>query len=197
MTGWPSVLATPAMYASILASAWFCSSASGAGAEDFSERCRELSGQAKVTVLFEDRPVATDDTRSIETLNKLSGKPAGGLHNVYGLTHAVPNFRMSVATRMIADENGRTCAMPDISMVLGFSAIEVYLARELTDWCRRSVIRAHEDEHVSTWRSHLRAGAQLLTTILRREVGEARIYATRDEVEAGYAPGRRNSPGRG
>jgi hypothetical protein len=61
----------------------------------------------------------------------------------------------------------------------------MYLARELTDECRRSVIREHEQEHVNTWRAHLRASAQMLTTILRRDVGEPRVYASREEAAAG------------
>jgi hypothetical protein len=159
--------------------------ANTAGADEFSERCGELARQARIGVTFADRAVATDETRNVETLNKMSGKPAGGLHNVYGLTHAVPTLRMNVTPRIVEDGDGRICAMPEIAVILGFSEMAVYLARELTDPCRRNVIRAHEDEHVNTWKAHLRAGAQLLTTILRREVGDARIYATRDEVEAG------------
>ena len=162
-----------------------CLGAGCANADDFAARCRELSGQTNVSVAFQDRPVVTDESRNIQALNELSGKPAGGHHNVYGLTHAKPYFRLSVVPRVVVDGHGKSCAMPDIALSLGFSEITVYLARELTDRCRRNVIREHEEEHVSTWKAHLRASAQFLTTILLREMGEARTYGSRDEVEAG------------
>ena len=123
-------------------------------------------------------------TRNVEALNGVVGQTAGG-HHVYGLTHANPYVQLTVVPRAIAIGDGRFCAMPDISLALGFSEFVVYLARELTDECRRSVIREHEQEHVNTWRSHLRASAQMLTTILRRDVGEPRVYASREELQAG------------
>ena len=73
----------------------------------------------------------------------------------------------------------------DIALELGFSAFVVYLAKELTDPCHREIVRQHEQEHVNTWKSHLRASAQLLTTVLRRNIGEAHLYASRDEAEQG------------
>ncbi len=162
-----------------------CISAGGASAAEVPASCRELSRQVKIAVGFQDHAVTTDVSRNVEALNALSGKPAGGRHHVYGLTHAKPDIRLSVVPRAVALGNGQICAMPDISLALGFSEIVVYLARELTDECRRNVIREHEQEHVNTWRAHLRASAQMLTTILRRDVGEPRVYASRDEVDAG------------
>jgi hypothetical protein len=175
----------PAKLTSYLAAALVCLGAGCASADDFAERCRELPRQVKITVTFQDRPVITDDSRNVQTLNGLSGKRAGSHPDIQGLTHAEPSFSLSTVPRAVADGRGQICAMPDISLGLGFSEIVVYLARELTDSCRRSIIREHEEEHVNRWKSHLRASAQLLTTILLREVGEPRIYASRDEAEAG------------
>lgn len=174
-----------AEFTSYLAVGLVCLGASHANAHDFAERCRELSQRVTIAVTFQDRPVVTDESRSIQALNGLSGKRAGSLHNVYGLTHAEPYFRMSVVPRAVADGHGQICAIPDISVSLGFSEIVVYLARELTDRCRRNIIREHEEEHVNTWKAHLRASAQLLTTILLREVGEPRTYASSEEAVAG------------
>jgi hypothetical protein len=162
-----------------------CLGARCAIADDFAERCTQLTQQVRISVTFEDLPVVTDESRDVQALNGLSGKQASSNHNVYGLTHAKPYFRLSVAPKVISDGRGNYCAMPDMAIQLGFSAMVVYLARELTDGCRRTVIWDHEMEHVNTWRAHLRASAQLLRTILLREVGEARTYASRDEVEAG------------
>jgi len=162
-----------------------CFGATCACADDFAGSCGALPQQVKVAVAFQDRAVVTDESRNVQALNGLSGKPAGAHHNVYGLTHAEPNFRLSVVPRAVVGGDGQICAMPDISVSLGFSEIVVYLARELTDECRRNVIREHEQEHVNTWKTHLRASAQLLTTVLRRDIGEPRLYASRDEAEAG------------
>lgn len=174
-----------AKFTSYWVAALVCLGTSCAGADDFAERCKQLAQQVKISVTFEDLPVVTDESRNIQALNGLSGKRASSHHNVYGLTHAKPYFRLSVVPKVISDGHGNICAMPDISIKLGFSELVVYLARELTDRCRRNIIWEHEEEHVNTWRAHLRASAQLLTTILLREVGDSRTYASRDEVEAG------------
>jgi hypothetical protein len=169
-----------------LAVAMVCLDASYASADGFAERCRELSQQVRISVIFEDRQVITDESRNIEALNGLSGKRADAYHHrVYGLTHAEPYFRLSVVPRGVFGDHGQICAMPDIAVSFGFSEITVYLARELTNPCRRNVIREHEEEHVKTWKAHLRASAQLLTPTLLREVGEPRIYTSRDDTEAG------------
>jgi hypothetical protein len=67
---------------------------------------------------------------------------------------------------------------------LGFTEFVVYLAKELTDPCHKDIIRQHEQDHVNTWKSQMRASAQLLTTVLRRDMGEARYYMSRGEAEA-------------
>jgi len=162
-----------------------CECAAAAQTSDFAERCAQLPQHAQIAVTFQDRQVATDDTRNLQELNRISGKPAGDNHNVYGLTHAVPNFRMRVTPRAVVDSDGRICAMPDIAIELGFSEFVVYVAKELTDACLQDIIRQHEQEHVNTWKSHLRASAQLLTTVLRANIGKPRFYATREEADAG------------
>jgi len=159
--------------------------AGGARADDFTERCAQLPQQAKITVVFHDRQVIANDTLNVQELNRMGGRPPGDLHNVYGLTHAKPVYRLQVAPRTLADGGDRICAVPDISIELGFSEFVVYLAKELTQQCHQDIIRQHEQEHVNTWKSQLRASAQLLTTVLRRDIGEVRYYTSREETEAG------------
>lgn len=156
-----------------------------ASADDFARRCNELSRDVKIQVNFQDREVATDESRTVQALNQMSGKRSGSSHNVYGLTRATPLLRLEVTPRAIADSDGRVCAIPDISVILGFSELEMYLAMELTDLCRKQVIREHEEEHVKTWRAHLRVSASLLANVLQREVGESRIYGSREAAELG------------
>jgi hypothetical protein len=156
-----------------------------ARADDFSDHCVLLPQEANITVVFHDRDVMTDDTRNIQELSRIAGRPPGDNHNVYGVTHAKPTFRVRVAPRVIAGNDGHVCAMPDIAIEFGFSEFVVYLAKELTDPCRRDIIRQHEQEHVNTWKSHLRASAQLLTTVLRRDVGAPRYFASQIEAENG------------
>jgi hypothetical protein len=154
-------------------------------ADDFTARCAELPQQAKISVTFHDRQVESDNTRTIQELNRIARRPAGDYHNVYGLTHAKPDFRLQVAPRILVTDDGRACAVPDIAIELGFAAFVVYLAKELTDPCPQDIIRQHEQEHVNTWKSHLRASAQLLATVLHRNLGDAREYATREEAVTG------------
>jgi hypothetical protein len=121
----------------------------------------------------------------VQELNRLRASPADELHNVYGVTYAKPSVHLVVAARMADDGGGRICAMPEILIELGFSEFSVYLAKDVTDPCRQEIIRQHEQEHVNTWRSQFRASAPLLTTVLRRDIGEARYYGSREEAEAG------------
>ena len=163
----------------------YCSLTGAAYADEFAERCALLSQQRTINVAYRDSPVASDATRSTSELNRIGGVAAGEYHNIYGMTFAKPQFVMQVTPRAFIDADGRICALPEIAIQLGFSAFAVYLAKELLNPCHREVIREHEQEHVTTWKSHLRASAQLLATVLQQNRGEARIYASREETEAG------------
>ena len=162
-----------------------CLTAAGARADEFSDRCAALPQQANITITFKDREVLSDNSRTIQELNRIAGKPPGDYHNVYGLTRAVPDLRMRAAPRSITTNDGRICAVPDIALELGFSEFIVYLAKELTDPCQQDIVRQHEQEHVNTWKSHLRASSQLLVTVLRRNLGDARTYASTADATEG------------
>src|SRR5258706_11789185 len=136
-------------YALLLLS-WVISS--GAHADDFAERCAQLPQQAKIAVVFHDREVTTDNSHTVPELNRMSGKPAGDYHNVYGITHAKPSFRVQVAPRMLADHTRRICAIPDIPIELGFSEFVVYLPKELTHPCIQEIIRQPTQDNFITWK---------------------------------------------
>jgi hypothetical protein len=157
--------------------------AGSASAQEFAERCAQLPQQAKIAVVFLDQQVLTDDTRSMQQLNRLNTRGTADYHNVYGVTYAKPAFRLVATPRMVGDGAGRICALPDMTIELGFSEFVVYLAKELTDPCHKDIIRQHEQDHVNTWKSQMRASAQLLTTVLRRDLGDARYYASQAEAE--------------
>lgn len=140
--------------------------------------------QARIAVTFRDREVVGDTTKSVADLNRVAGNRRPENHNVYGLTFANPDFKM-VARPLTVDTGDGFCAVPEIRINLGLSDFRVYLARELTDPCQQAIIREHEEEHVKTWRSQLRAGAQLLATTLRNNAGPPRYYASAKEAEAG------------
>jgi hypothetical protein len=148
----------------------------------FAERCQQLAAQAKIQVLFEDKAVSRDDSRSLDELKRLSQTGAAATaasnpyHRVLGLTHAAPSSRLELSSRALSDADGRVCAVPSLTLTLGFSELKVYLARETTDDCRRRIIDAHEAEHVAAWRNHLRIGARLLTNVLQKQLTQPMLF---------------------
>jgi hypothetical protein len=132
----------------------------------FSERCEKMAAEATIRVLFEDKPVTRDESHTIDELTRLTGSWANRFHNVLGTTHAVPSASMGFTLRFLNDGEGGTCAIPSVTVKLGFSSLEVNLANELANPCRRQIVEEHEQEHVAVWRNHLRIGARLLTTQL-------------------------------
>jgi hypothetical protein len=150
----------------------------------FEDRCASLVAEAKVSVVFEDKPAARDDSRSLTELKGLSGSGPNAHHNVLGLTHALPSARLDVIPHMLADETGRTCVVPSLNLKLGLSEFQVYLARELKDPCRRRIVEEHENEHANVWRNHLRAGARLLESALRGGLAKPIYFRSREEVRS-------------
>ena len=147
------------------------------------ETCAPLAAGASVTVTYQEQPVHTDDTLDVRRLTAISGNESLAHHNVLGLTHAVPDYRVTGNMRFTPDAAGGVCASPDITVTVGLSELTVYLAREITDACRRQVIREHEAEHVRVWQQFLRAGARMMEIQLRRELAVPRHYASPLEAE--------------
>jgi hypothetical protein len=167
---------------------------------DFAQRCDALAVQAQVSVVFEDRPITRDDTRTREQLRNLSQRGGAANHHVYGLTYAQARMGYSMRSTALSGPDGAVCVVPSLTVTLGLSDLTVYLARELVQPCRRAIVDAHEQEHVAVWRTHLRAGARLLEPVLREALARPFHFASmadaqtglRQQIDATLAPLTRN-----
>ena len=161
-----------------------CSCAATAMAQGFDARCNTLASETRIQVLFEDRPAARDDSRSLDELRRLSQSAASPYHRVLGLTHAEPTSRLEVKVQILQGPDGKVCAAPSVTLRLGLSNLTVYLAREVQGSCRRAIVEAHEQEHVAVWRNHFRIGARLLTTQLQQALGQAAVFDDANQASA-------------
>lgn len=166
----------------------------------FAQRCEALAIQARVSVEFEDRPITRDDTRSREQLRNLSQRGGVANHSVYGLTYAQARMAYALRSTALTGPDGAICVVPSLTVTVGLGDLTVYLARELTEPCRRAIVEAHEQEHVAVWRTHLRAGARLLEPVLRDTLARPFHFASmadaqtglRQQIDAALAPLTRN-----
>ena len=150
----------------------------------FAQRCEQLAADASIEVLFEEPQVGRDDSRSRDELMRLARSSRDPNHAVLGLTHAELSFKLRLAPSFLTHPDGSVCAVLSLTLQLGLSNLQVYLARELNDACRRDIVLKHEQEHVAVWRDHLRAGASLLRPLLQSSLGEPAYFSRRDEAEA-------------
>lgn len=141
--------------------------------------------QARITVAFEDAAVLRDNNRTLEELKNLSRQTSGPHHQVFGLTQAQAGTRYAVRVATLTDAQGRVCAAPSLEVTIAVKGLTVYLARELTNPCKRAIVDEHEMEHVAVWRNHLRAGARLLEPILREQLREPLLFASAQEMQVG------------
>jgi hypothetical protein len=150
--------------------AWLIAASAPAAAQtdNFDQRCERLAQAATITVSFEDTPVTWDTRRSADELSKLGPPQANPYHTVLGLTHAKPTANIHVAHRSLTHPEGRVCIVGDIRLTLTFTELKVYLAKELTDPCRRQIVEEHEAEHVRIYRHHFRAGARMAESLIRQ-----------------------------
>lgn len=153
--------------------------------QEFEANCRKLGNAVKITATYKDIVPREDSSQTVKSLKSLSGKTSDPYHHVYGLTHAEPVFSYQFMPRWHIGPDGQVCALPDVSVEIGFSSMRVYLARELQEACRKGVVRDHEMEHVSAWKSHFRAGAKLLESPLRQAFSQPRYYRTQANAQAG------------
>jgi hypothetical protein len=163
-----------------------CLQLAHADSESFPERCEKLATEARIKVVFEDKSVARDETRSLDELKRISGPGAANRnHSVLGLTHAEPAVNVELSTNLLTDQDGKVCAVPSFTLRLHLGHFAVYLAKELGDACRKNIVDEHEQEHVAVWRNHLRAGAQLSQVLFQRKLAGPHYFADRASVEAG------------
>ena len=92
--------------------------ATAASSASFEDRCERLGADARIFVVFEDKPVSRSDSRSIAELKGLSGVRSNQYHSILGLTHAVPSAKLDITPNMLTDENGRTCVVPSLALTL-------------------------------------------------------------------------------
>lgn len=157
------------------------------GADAVVGLCAEQT-PGRIAVQFEDRLPQRDGSRGVEDLKRLSGSRLGPYHSVLGVTHAEPYTRLDFKLDVAPAADGGVCAVPSLTLTLGFSRFEVLLAKELRDSCRQGVVADHEREHVNVWRDHFRAGARMITTVLQRDLGQPAHFASRAEAEARLRP---------
>jgi hypothetical protein len=148
----------------------------------FAIACEKLASEAEVRVLFEDKQVTRDDSRNLEVLKRLSKSGPNPHHSVLGLTHAEPTASLEVTPRILTDPAGRTCGVASLTLKLSFSTLQVYLASELKDACRRQIVDEHEQEHVAVWRNHFKAGARMLESLLRTKLGQVAYFSNPAEA---------------
>ncbi|HET7062279.1 MAG TPA: hypothetical protein VFI43_08895 [Nitrosospira sp.] len=159
-----------------------------ASADTFRNSCEKTVGAGKVVVTYIDSETIYNSSHSTKSLQSRTAKSSDSYHSIYGLTHAEPSFRLEIRSRLLVNADGQTCMVPDVSVKLGFSAMHVYLAKELGDSCRKNIVREHELEHVSTWKSHFRIGAKMLKEPLRAAFSRPRHYSSEKEAQADLKP---------
>jgi len=156
-----------------------------AASPGFTQRCDALVAEARINVAFEDTAVTRDNSRTLAELKNLSRKTSGPHHQVYGLTQAQAGARYVIRAALVADSDGRVCAVPSIDVTIMLTDLTVYLASELVDGCKRAIVDEHELEHVGIWRSHLRAGSRLLEPALRNKLVQSFAFTSADAAKTG------------
>ncbi len=148
--------------------------------------CVQLASLATVDVAYVDTQVREDHAQSVLQLKRLAQGNIQDHHTVYGLTHAEPELNYQFSLLFANTPDKKVCVVPNIRITSGFKDIKVYLASEVQDACKKVVIRDHEYEHVRAWKTHLRAGARLMTGPLLTAFSTPGTYASRTEAERLY-----------
>ncbi|MDO9233256.1 MAG: hypothetical protein Q8N02_02160 [Methylotenera sp.] len=150
--------------------------------------CAQLAQPPLVRVIYTDVTITEDYTQSITSLKALSGHAMDQHHSVYGLTHATPKLDYEFKAAISSLPDGKVCMVPVVTIKAGFSDMQVYLAKELQDSCKKQIIREHEFEHVSAWKSHMRAGTKLMELPLKNAFAQPRQYDSRSQAEQDLRP---------
>jgi len=159
-----------------------------AHAGELSNNCAQLAQPSLVRVIYTDVANTEDYTQSITYLKALSGRAMDQHHSVYGLTHATPKLDYEFKAVISSSPDGKVCMVPEVTIKAGFSDMQVYLAKELQDNCRKQIIREHEFEHVSAWKSHMRAGTKLMELPLKNAFAQPRQYDSISQAEQDLRP---------
>jgi len=159
-----------------------------AHASEKNNNCAQLAQPPLVRVIYTEVTITEDYTQSIASLNALSGHTMDQHHSVYGLTYATPKLDYDFKAMISSMPDGKVCLVPEVMIKAGFSAIQIYLAKELQDSCRKQIIREHEFEHVSAWKSHMRAGTKLMELPLKNAFALPRQYDSISQAEHDLRP---------
>lgn len=175
-------------HATLLAALGLALAATGASAADsFEERCAQLIDPTRITVVYEDQAPDRDDTLDVQALEGVAARRGDARTRILGLTHAEVSTQMQISARTITAPSGRVCAAPHLRVTLGFENFRVYVARNIGNACRRGVVEAHEREHVSIWRTYLRAGTQLLAGQLRQDLARPLVFESMALADQGVS----------
>lgn len=134
------------------------------------DECDQLPPPS-VTVKRLDERFNVTTQYGYKELNHLGSALAQRGQQVLGLTrgHAVAQF--TTRTPLYVDRSGRNeCASPQLTLILGFSPLSVYVAKEFPPGsCAYREIYEHELRHVKTYQAHLASiEPDLLATLNRR-----------------------------
>lgn len=154
-----------------------------AQADETAIACNQAGLTPSVQVVYTDPLVGEDSSKTLATLKTLSGSSLDRSHHVYGLTHAEPRLDYELKATMFTMPGGKVCMVPEVLIKAGFTVMQIYLANELRDSCRKQVVREHELEHVSAWKTHFRAGTKLMENPLRQAFSQPRHYDSRNQAE--------------
>lgn len=163
---------------------FFLCSTALADTDTFTARCNKLAEDARIQVVFEDRVVSRNVYRSISELRLASQNYVNPNHSILGITRAQLSSQWVASINTLTDRDGRVCAVPSVTLTLGFTSLEVLIANKLQDTCRRNIVEAHEQEHVAIWRGHLRAASRLLTPLLQRELAVTNYFADTNTAQS-------------
>ena len=152
----------------------------------FDTRCKAMPAP-RYQVAVVPLAVTEDDTTGFDELTTKSGA-SPERHRTYGLT--VVNFGHETESRLrILEEtsSGRTCATPDVDVVLSMRPATVYVARELSgDACQHEATRQHEMQHVAAYRELLDEAAVQLRAELPAAVAASWTGPTATDVRARF-----------
>jgi hypothetical protein len=148
-------------------------------------RCEKLVPHASVKMDFTEPAVKELTTQSKEEVKRLAKKSQFPNQTVYGLTRGKPEVQYEVNRARINLRGGKVCIVPRVTVKAGFSDMTVYLAHELLKSpCKLNLIRAHEMEHVNTWRTHLKGGISLMQKPLQAKFSVPRLYDSAQAADA-------------
>lgn len=151
-------------------------------------RCLKLVPHANVDMIFDDVKTQVFTKYSMPVLKSLSDKRASNEH-VFGLTRGKPVVQYEVNRATVKLPNGHVCVVPRVKVRATFTQMSVYLANELqSNPCKLLLIRAHEMEHVHTWKSHMKGGLALLKKPLQAAFSTPREYGSQKEADQDLRP---------